>query len=102
MSSISPTVPYAASQPQDSGNAYKYEDPTAYQIQSAFPNQFELPLSAPRPEPEPAQQQQPKAKTTSSEPKIRLRKACDSCSVRKVKVIMRLCCRVDPEADRDK
>ncbi|KAI1610089.1 hypothetical protein EDD37DRAFT_639865 [Exophiala viscosa] len=85
MSSISPTVPYASSQPQDSGSAYKYEDPTAYQIQSAFPNQFELPVSAPRPDLEPAQEQQPKAKAGSSEPKIRLRKACDSCSVRKVK-----------------
>nr|KAK5450880.1 hypothetical protein LTR18_000896 [Exophiala xenobiotica] len=89
MSSISPQGPYASSQGQDTANAYKYEDPTAYQLQSAFPNQFEVALPVSRPDAEPVGQGQgqelQRSGTKSSEPKVRLRKACDSCSVRKVK-----------------
>jgi hypothetical protein len=94
MSSISPTGSYPAPQPQDAAqqlqdgaSAYKYEDPTAYHITN-YPNQFEVALPIPRPEPEPAQIQgeTSRSQRTGSEPKVRLRKACDSCSVRKVKV----------------
>ncbi|KIW11621.1 hypothetical protein PV08_10923 [Exophiala spinifera] len=85
MSSISPTGAYAPSQGQDASNAYKYEDPTAYQLQSAFPNQFEVALPVPRAEHEQVGQEPPRSAAKSSEPKVRLRKACDSCSVRKVK-----------------
>ncbi|KIX06806.1 uncharacterized protein Z518_04782 [Rhinocladiella mackenziei CBS 650.93] len=86
MSSISPTGSYASSQPQDAGNAYKYEDPTAYQIPSAYPHQFEVSLPVPRSGPEAHPNDHSKSQGSgSSEPKVRLRKACDSCSVRKVK-----------------
>ena len=89
MASLSQSNSYSSSQPQqDASNAYKYEDPTAYQIPSGYPaNQFEVPLPVSRPELEPQLKDSSKAPGAgSSEPKIRLRKACDSCSVRKVKV----------------
>jgi hypothetical protein len=89
MASLSQSNSYSSAQAQqDASNAYKYEDPTAYQIPSGYPaNQFEVPLPVSRPESD----NQPKdaSKTQgqgASEPKVRLRKACDSCSVRKVKV----------------
>ncbi|EXJ59589.1 hypothetical protein A1O7_03735 [Cladophialophora yegresii CBS 114405] len=88
MASISPSSSYPSVQPQqDTNSAYKYEDPTAYQIPSGYPaNQFEVPLPVPRAEAEPQPKEPSRAQgTPSSEPKVRLRKACDSCSVRKVK-----------------
>jgi hypothetical protein len=89
MASISQSNSYQSAQPQqDPNSAYKYEDPTAYQIPSGYPaNQFEVPLPVPRAETESQPKDLSKAQgTPSSEPKVRLRKACDSCSVRKVKV----------------
>ncbi|KIW89064.1 uncharacterized protein Z519_10549 [Cladophialophora bantiana CBS 173.52] len=87
MASLSQQGSYSSSQPQDASNAYKYEDPTAYQIPSGYPtNQFEVPLPVARAEPESQAREPPKPQSSaSSEPKVRLRKACDSCSVRKVK-----------------
>ncbi|KAJ9638103.1 hypothetical protein H2204_004414 [Knufia peltigerae] len=85
MSSISPTGAYAPSQGQDPNNAYKYEDPTAYQLQTHFSNQFEVALPVDRADHEQLGQEPPRSGGKSSEPKVRLRKACDSCSVRKVK-----------------
>ena len=99
MSSISPTGSYSSAQPQDSGNAYKYEDPTAYQIPSGYPSQFEVSLPVPRSDAESLQREPSKSQGTgSSEPKIRLRKACDSCSVRKVKVGALVLGHVDAQA----
>ena len=89
MASISQTNSYSSSQPQqDASNAYKYEDPTAYQIPSGYPtNQFEVPLPISRQDSESQPRELSKTQGPgSSEPKVRLRKACDSCSVRKVKV----------------
>jgi hypothetical protein len=89
MASLSQSNSYSTAQPQqDASSAYKYEDPTAYQIPSGYPaNQFEVPLPIARPEPEPSPKEPSKSQGQgSSEPKVRLRKACDSCSVRKVKV----------------
>ena len=86
MSSISPITSYSSTQPPDPSGAYKYEDPTAYQIPTGYPNQFEVSLPLSRSDSD-AQRDLSKVQSTgSSEPKIRLRKACDSCSVRKVKV----------------
>jgi hypothetical protein len=67
---------------------YKYEHPIDPQIpQGGYADQFD-PVPPPN-----AQQHTPqrplnqgRTLSTSSEPKQRLRKACDSCSVRKVKV----------------
>lgn len=90
MSSISPTAPYPP-QSQDAASAYKYEDPTAYQIPSAYPNQFEVSLPVPRSDGDSLLIDPSKSLSAgSSEPKIRLRKACDSCSVRKVKASLHL------------
>jgi hypothetical protein len=90
MASLGQSNSYSSSQPQqDESNAYKYEDPTNYHVPQGYSaNQFEVPLPISRPE---SDSNQPKdsSKTQgpgSSEPKVRLRKACDSCSVRKVKV----------------
>ncbi|KAJ9611103.1 hypothetical protein H2200_004286 [Cladophialophora chaetospira] len=88
MASISQSNSYQSSQPQqDASNAYKYEDPTAYQIPSGYPtNQFEVPLPISRQDSESQPRETSKSQGQgSSEPKVRLRKACDSCSVRKVK-----------------
>ena len=100
MSSISPTGSYSTAHPQDSGNAYKYEDPTAYQIQSGYPSQFEVSLPVPRSDLESLHREPSKSQgISSSEPKVRLRKACDSCSVRKVKVCARPLLCVHARAD---
>ncbi|EXJ85726.1 hypothetical protein A1O1_06094 [Capronia coronata CBS 617.96] len=86
MSSISPTGSYSPSQPHDPGSAYKYEDQSAYQIPSTYANQFEVSVPAPRSDAGPSQAKPTRQQSTgSSEPRVRLRKACDSCSVRKVK-----------------
>lgn len=87
MSSISPIASYSSTQPPDPSGAYKYEDPTAYHIPTGYPNQFEVSLPISRSDSEAQQRELSKVSSAgSSEPKIRLRKACDSCSVRKVKV----------------
>ena len=89
MASISQSNSYPSSQPQqDASSAYKYEDPTAYQIPSGYPtNQFEVPLPISRQDSDSQPRESSKTQGQgSSEPKVRLRKACDSCSVRKVKV----------------
>jgi hypothetical protein len=87
MSSISPITSYSSTQPPDPSGAYKYEDPTAYHIPTGYPNQFEVSLPLSRSDSEAQQRDLSKVQSAgSSEPKIRLRKACDSCSVRKVKV----------------
>ena len=88
MASLSQSNSYSSRPQQDAGNAYKYEDPTAYQIPSGYPaNQFEVPLPISRSESEITPKELSKTQGAgSSEAKVRLRKACDSCSVRKVKV----------------
>lgn len=72
------------------GNAYRYEEPIDPQIPRSYPDPYE---HVPQ-----AQGQQHITQRTggheglaieplsASEPKQRLRKACDSCSIRKVKV----------------
>ncbi|KAG9783448.1 hypothetical protein ABEF93_004254 [Exophiala dermatitidis] len=86
MSSISPVGSYASTHPQDPGGAYKYEDHSDFHLQPTYGNQFEIPLPVPRSDPGPPQSKSSRPQSTgSSEPKVRLRKACDSCSVRKVK-----------------
>jgi len=82
MSSISPPTSYSPSQPF--GTSYIYEDPTHHQLQPpvGYPTSYD---ERPQQQALPARGG-PKPQHTTSEPKVRLRKACDSCSVRKVKV----------------
>ena len=93
MSSINQQGPlYSA--PQGYEPPYKYDEAIDPQIPRNYPESFES-------NPPPAPQQQPPAQgphggqgrsaSGTSEPKQRLRKACDSCSVRKVKVSIQIC-----------
>lgn len=90
MASISPPGSYSSAQPQqpqDPSIAYKYEDPTGYQMASGYGNQFDVPIPLQRSEEDVLPREPSRGQGTgSSEPKVRLRKACDACSVRKVKV----------------
>jgi hypothetical protein len=66
--------------------AYKYDEPIDPQIPRGYPDQFDpVPQQIPQQTPQRPVGQE-RTLSTSSEPKQRLRKACDSCSVRKVKV----------------
>jgi hypothetical protein len=71
---------------------YKYDEPIDPQIPRNYPESFEANAGASHPlSQQPPQQVQVQVggqarNNSSSEPKQRLRKACDSCSVRKVKV----------------
>ena len=68
---------------------YKYEDPTKHQIPRSYSD-----LSPAHEPTEHTPHKQPhKIELASSDPKVRLRKACDSCSVRKVKVYKSRICK---------
>jgi hypothetical protein len=100
MSSINPPGPiYSPTHPFDS--SYKYEEPIDPNIPRGYPDQYgHLPQAVPQhPGPPPrreSQLSQGGQSRTGDGPKQRLRKACDSCSVRKVKVRFRLLWRVWP------
>jgi hypothetical protein len=95
MSSINPPGPlYSPTHPYDS-SSYKYEEPIDPNIPRGYPDQYgHLPQAVPQhPGPPPrreSQLSQGGQSRTGDGPKQRLRKACDSCSVRKVKVRIRL------------
>jgi hypothetical protein len=91
MASINPPGPlYSPTHPYDS--SYKYDEPIDPQIPRGYPDQFtHLPQSVPQhPGPPPRRESQlsqgGQSRSGDAGPKQRLRKACDSCSVRKVKV----------------
>jgi hypothetical protein len=66
--------------------SYKYDEPIDPQIPRGYPDHFDqIPQQPPQQTPQ-RPIGQGRSLSTSSEPKQRLRKACDSCSVRKVKV----------------
>ena len=93
MSTASQQSSYSPAQPF--GGPYNYDDPTQHQLQPtrhsqpSYPLPYEENLSQ-----QPSQQTivqgpvdpAPQVEALTSEPKTRLRKACDSCSIRKVKV----------------
>ncbi|ETN42400.1 uncharacterized protein HMPREF1541_01554 [Cyphellophora europaea CBS 101466] len=90
MSSMNPPGSlYSPTHPYDS--SYKYEEPLDPQIPRGYPEQFgHLPQSVPQhPGPPPRRESQisqgGQSRSGDPGPKQRLRKACDSCSVRKVK-----------------
>jgi hypothetical protein len=68
---------------------YKYEDPTEHQIPQSY---SDLSPSHERTKHNPHRQPD-KIELTPSDTKVRLRKACDSCSVRKVKVYKSRICK---------
>ncbi|RMZ76572.1 hypothetical protein DV737_g4782, partial [Chaetothyriales sp. CBS 132003] len=91
MASINQQGPHYE-RPQGYGPSYQYDEPIDPQIPRHYPDAFEphaapAPLPPPLPQGHPGTQARSRSATRTSEPKQRLRKACDSCSVRKVKSI---------------
>lgn len=73
-------------------SSYKYDEPIDPQIPRGYPDQFgQIPHTVPQHPGPPIRRESQlsqggQTRAADSGPKQRLRKACDSCSVRKVKV----------------